>query len=53
VTGGETRTASVVAALAEVPEDAAVVIVHDARPGGARVRADAAGVRRLGPAPGT
>ncbi|MDX6411462.1 MAG: 2-C-methyl-D-erythritol 4-phosphate cytidylyltransferase, partial [Gaiellaceae bacterium] len=30
VTGGETRTASVVAALAEVPEDAAVVIVHDA-----------------------
>jgi 2-C-methyl-D-erythritol 4-phosphate cytidylyltransferase len=30
VTGGETRTASVLAALAEVPEDAAVVIVHDA-----------------------
>ena len=30
VTGGETRAASVRAALAEVPEDAAVVIVHDA-----------------------
>lgn len=30
VTGGETRSASVRAALAEVPEDAAVVLVHDA-----------------------
>jgi 2-C-methyl-D-erythritol 4-phosphate cytidylyltransferase len=30
VAGGSTRTASVVAALAEVPGDAAVVIVHDA-----------------------
>jgi 2-C-methyl-D-erythritol 4-phosphate cytidylyltransferase len=30
VTGGETRTDSVRRALAEVPEDAAVVIVHDA-----------------------
>jgi 2-C-methyl-D-erythritol 4-phosphate cytidylyltransferase len=30
VTGGETRTASVRAALAEVPGDAAVVLVHDA-----------------------
>src|SRR6187397_172396 len=30
VTGGETRAASVRAALAEVPEDAAVVLVHDA-----------------------
>ena len=30
VTGGETRTASVRAGLAEVPEDAAVVLVHDA-----------------------
>ena len=30
VTGGETRVASVLLALAEVPEDAAVVIVHDA-----------------------
>jgi 2-C-methyl-D-erythritol 4-phosphate cytidylyltransferase len=30
VTGGETRAASVRAALAEIPENAAVVIVHDA-----------------------
>jgi len=30
VTGGETRAASVRAALTEVPEDAAVVLVHDA-----------------------
>jgi 2-C-methyl-D-erythritol 4-phosphate cytidylyltransferase len=30
ITGGETRTDSVRRALAEVPEDAAVVIVHDA-----------------------
>jgi 2-C-methyl-D-erythritol 4-phosphate cytidylyltransferase len=30
VTGGETRAASVRTALAEVPEDAAVVLVHDA-----------------------
>jgi 2-C-methyl-D-erythritol 4-phosphate cytidylyltransferase len=30
VTGGETRAASVRAALAEIPEDAAVVLVHDA-----------------------
>lgn len=30
VTGGETRSASVRAALAEIPDDAAVVIVHDA-----------------------
>jgi 2-C-methyl-D-erythritol 4-phosphate cytidylyltransferase len=30
VTGGETRSASVRAALAEVPEDVAVVVVHDA-----------------------
>jgi 2-C-methyl-D-erythritol 4-phosphate cytidylyltransferase len=30
VTGGETRTASVRAALVEVPGDAAVVLVHDA-----------------------
>ena len=30
VTGGETRTASVRAALAEVPDEAAVVLVHDA-----------------------
>ena len=30
VTGGETRAASVRAALSEVPEDAAVVLVHDA-----------------------
>lgn len=30
VPGGETRAASVRAALAEVPEDAAVVLVHDA-----------------------
>ncbi len=30
VTGGETRAASVRAALAEVPEDAVVVLVHDA-----------------------
>jgi 2-C-methyl-D-erythritol 4-phosphate cytidylyltransferase len=30
VTGGSTRAASVRAALAEVPEDAAVVLVHDA-----------------------
>jgi 2-C-methyl-D-erythritol 4-phosphate cytidylyltransferase len=30
VTGGETRAASVRVALAEVPEDAAVVLVHDA-----------------------
>jgi 2-C-methyl-D-erythritol 4-phosphate cytidylyltransferase len=30
VTGGETRSASVRAALAKVPEDAAVVLVHDA-----------------------
>jgi 2-C-methyl-D-erythritol 4-phosphate cytidylyltransferase len=30
VTGGETRAASVATALAEVPEDAAVVLVHDA-----------------------
>jgi 2-C-methyl-D-erythritol 4-phosphate cytidylyltransferase len=30
VTGGDTRAASVRAALAEVPEDAAVVLVHDA-----------------------
>jgi 2-C-methyl-D-erythritol 4-phosphate cytidylyltransferase len=30
VTGGTTRAASVRAALAEVPEDAAVVLVHDA-----------------------
>jgi 2-C-methyl-D-erythritol 4-phosphate cytidylyltransferase len=30
VTGGATRAASVRAALAEVPEDAAVVLVHDA-----------------------
>jgi 2-C-methyl-D-erythritol 4-phosphate cytidylyltransferase len=30
VTGGETRTASVRAGLAEVPEDAAVALIHDA-----------------------
>jgi len=30
VTGGDTRAASVRAALAEIPEDAAVVLVHDA-----------------------
>jgi len=30
VTGGETRAASVRAALAQVPQDAAVVLVHDA-----------------------
>jgi 2-C-methyl-D-erythritol 4-phosphate cytidylyltransferase len=30
VTGGETRTESVRAALADVPQDAAVVLVHDA-----------------------
>jgi 2-C-methyl-D-erythritol 4-phosphate cytidylyltransferase len=30
VTGGDTRAASVRAALAEVPDDAAVVLVHDA-----------------------
>jgi 2-C-methyl-D-erythritol 4-phosphate cytidylyltransferase len=30
VTGGETRAASVRAALAEVPDDAVVIIVHDA-----------------------
>src|SRR5713101_9022648 len=30
VAGGETRSASVRAGLAEVPEDAAVVLVHDA-----------------------
>jgi 2-C-methyl-D-erythritol 4-phosphate cytidylyltransferase len=30
VAGGETRAASVRAALAEVPDDAAVVLVHDA-----------------------
>jgi 2-C-methyl-D-erythritol 4-phosphate cytidylyltransferase len=30
VTGGDTRAASVRAALAEVPDDAAVVVVHDA-----------------------
>jgi 2-C-methyl-D-erythritol 4-phosphate cytidylyltransferase len=30
VTGGETRAASVRAALAEIPDDAAVVLVHDA-----------------------
>ena len=30
VTGGETRAASVRAALSEVPEDAAVILVHDA-----------------------
>jgi len=30
VSGGETRAASVRAALAEIPEDAAVIVVHDA-----------------------
>ena len=30
VTGGETRTASVRAAVAEVPDEAAVILVHDA-----------------------
>ena len=30
MTGGATRAASVRTALAEVPEDAAVVLVHDA-----------------------
>jgi 2-C-methyl-D-erythritol 4-phosphate cytidylyltransferase len=30
VTGGDTRTASVRAGVAEVPEDAAVIVVHDA-----------------------
>ncbi len=30
VTGGDTRAASVRAALAEVPDDAAVIVVHDA-----------------------
>jgi 2-C-methyl-D-erythritol 4-phosphate cytidylyltransferase len=30
VTGGETRSASVRAGIAEVPEDAAVILVHDA-----------------------
>ena len=30
MTGGDTRAASVRAALAEIPEDAAVVLVHDA-----------------------
>ncbi len=30
VTGGDTRAASVRAALAEIPEDAAVIVVHDA-----------------------
>ena len=30
VTGGETRTDSVRAGVAEVPDDAAVILVHDA-----------------------
>ena len=58
VTGGETRSASVRAGLAEVPDEAAVVLVHDAaRPllppdlvqrlaGGARRRASTAPCRR-------
>jgi 2-C-methyl-D-erythritol 4-phosphate cytidylyltransferase len=46
VSGGETRAASVAAALAEVPEEALVVIVHDA----ARPLVDDAMIERvLGP----
>jgi 2-C-methyl-D-erythritol 4-phosphate cytidylyltransferase len=46
VTGGETRAASVAAALAEVPEEALVVVVHDA----ARPLIDDAVIERvLGP----
>jgi 2-C-methyl-D-erythritol 4-phosphate cytidylyltransferase len=46
VTGGETRAASVAAALAEVPEEALVVVVHDA----ARPLLDDAVIERvLGP----
>ena len=43
VTGGETRSDSVRAGVAEVPEDAAVILVHDA----ARPLVDAAVVERL------
>jgi 2-C-methyl-D-erythritol 4-phosphate cytidylyltransferase len=43
VTGGETRAASVAAALEEVPEQALVVIVHDA----ARPLVDDAMIERL------
>ena len=43
VTGGETRAESVAAALAEVPEEALVVVVHDA----ARPLLDDAVVERL------
>ena len=52
VSGGETRADSVRAGLVEVPDDAVVVLVHDAArpllpPGGDRARARAA-VRGLG-----
>ncbi len=43
VTGGETRTDSVRAGVAEVPEEAAVILVHDA----ARPLVDAGVVQRL------
>ena len=43
VTGGDSRTASVAVALAEVPEDALVIVVHDA----ARPLVDAAVVERV------
>jgi 2-C-methyl-D-erythritol 4-phosphate cytidylyltransferase len=43
VTGGETRTASVRAGVAEVPDDAAVILVHDA----ARPLVDESVVERL------
>jgi 2-C-methyl-D-erythritol 4-phosphate cytidylyltransferase len=43
VTGGDSRPASVAAALAEVPEDALVIVVHDA----ARPLVDAAVVERV------
>ena len=43
VTGGDSRAASVAAALAEVPEDAVVIVVHDA----ARPLVDDAVVERV------
>jgi len=43
VTGGDSRAASVAVALAEVPEDALVIVVHDA----ARPLVDAAVVERV------
>jgi 2-C-methyl-D-erythritol 4-phosphate cytidylyltransferase len=43
VTGGDSRAASVAAALAEVPEDALVIVVHDA----ARPLVDDAVVERV------